>query len=226
MTGISDFDIAKTCIRLYADNAETDSFWDQIWPEDGGYAALKHLGDFDVVVWRGSTTSYDWALNFDAMPVIDGSLGMLHAGFVKGVWPLQDEITAALKASGRPVIVTGHSRGAAQGAIFAGHLVAAGLSPARLMVMGCPRPGYQKLADVLASGGVEIHSYKNCDDPITDVPFNIDLIGTACDFPYVHVSDFRHLEQAPAKLDKWGLFAAHHCELYVAGIQKYEKEHA
>lgn len=215
---MQDYDIGRICARLYDDSSLCDPFWHRIWPQDGGYAALRHEGAFDVVVWRGSATHYDWVMNFDALPVHDGSLGMLHAGFVKGVWPLQDEITAAVAR--RPVIVTGHSRGAAQAAIFAGHLVAAGKAPVQLMVMGCPRPGYQQLADVLKAGAVEIHSYKNGDDPVTDVPFRIDLVGKTCDLPYVPVGPYLPLYEKPAACDSWGFVAPHHIELYLAGLKK------
>lgn len=215
---MQDYDIGRICSRLYDDTSLCDPFWHRIWPQDGGYAALRHEGGFDVVVWRGSATSYDWALNFDCLPLKDGALGMLHAGFAKGVWPLQEEIADAVAR--RPVIVTGHSRGAAQACIFAGHLVAAGKAPVRLMVMGCPRPGYQQLADVLQAGGVDIHSYKNGDDPVTNVPFNIDLIGTKCDLPYVSVAPYIQLDEKPTPHDSWGPLAVHRIELYLAGLKK------
>lgn len=213
-----DLTTGEICVRLYADNVLHDRFWDRLWPQNGGYVGLKHTADADVIVWRGSTTVYDWLLNFDALPEADPDLGMLHAGFARGVRPVQDAITAAVQD--RPVIVTGHSRGAAQACIFAGHMVARGHPPVRLMVMGCPRPGYQKLADVLHTGGVEIHSYKNHGDPVTDVPFNIDLIGTACDLPYVQVAPFIPLPAPPGAEISLDPLAAHHWRLYMQGLRR------
>ncbi|MGB8601305.1 MAG: lipase family protein [Rhizomicrobium sp.] len=212
---LSDAAIAQICFRLYADTPSADPYWDHLWPQDGGFAAHKRVGDVDIVVWRGSVTAKDWLLNFDTVPAFDGALGLVHAGFVRGVWPLQDAITMAL---GAHVIVTGHSRGAAQATLFAGHLAAIGRAPVRLVTFGTPRPGYQQLADVLAAGKVAIASYKNLNDPVTDVPFAVDLIGTRCDLPYVHVAPFIQLAVQPDGGDVWGPVAPHHWQLYTRGL--------
>ena len=81
-----DLALAQLCARLYATTAPGD--WRRIWlPEDddGVCVALAHIGDWDVVVDRGSTTLQDWLRDFQALPhaIIDHPLWSLLGGLAK-----------------------------------------------------------------------------------------------------------------------------------------------
>ena len=218
---MNDYEISKICQRLYWDNSAMDLFWDKIWPIDGSYVAVKFVGETPVLVFRGSTTSYDWYLNFNADPEKDGSIGWIPRGFGLGFWPIQDEVMTYL--NGKSPIVTGHSRGAAVAAEAAGILACHGIKPERVVLMGCPRPGEQKLKDILSD--IPVANYKNGSDPITDVPFYIDLPGKHFDAKYIQVRDFTELNEKVKCSEEWPFnFEYHHIENYVAGIKKmYEK---
>lgn len=220
---MTDLEASLMIGRAYLENSAKDAYWSKVWPRDGGYVLAKEYGQTLYILWRGSYTPLDWLLNFTATPTKDGSIGMVHKGFVVGVWAVQDELDAyasSLCANKNitKIVVTGHSRGAAQACDYAGHAVMQGLPVTDLILFGCPRPGYQTLADILKNHKVNIRSYRNGDDPVTKVPFNIDLIGTTCDFPYVDVADFTQLHERPPKHDSWGIVADHHWQLYARGL--------
>jgi hypothetical protein len=208
MTELTDLDIGSLCLALYSD--QPDGFWDYFWPHDGGYVAIKRVGDVDVLIWRGSSTTLDWLDDLDTIPIVDPILGSVHKGFflgASGMWPQVDKVLQA------KVIVVGHSLGAGHASIYAGHMVAAlHKMPVRVVLFGSPRPGFQKLSDILAP--VTINSYKNRSDPVTDVPLYIEP-----DFLYVEPRPFIALDVAPPFQDSWGLFSDHHMQLYHTALQ-------
>lgn len=83
-----------------------------------------------------------------------------------------------------------------------------------MFLFGCPRPGDSVIRDTLS--GVPVRSIKNGDDPITDVPLDIEMIGE----DYIQPKDFE-LVNVPwhEPLPDWGPFNAHHIELYMAGCK-------
>jgi hypothetical protein len=217
---MSDAESAKDYMRIYADDPTKDSGYCWMAPINGGYVGLTKRAGVVYVDWRGSTTPKDWLWNFEADPTMDGSLGMLHKGFAKGVWAVQDTVTAQINSM--PCVVRGHSRGAAQAAIFAGHLTVLKHAPLRVVLWGCPRPGFSKLKELLAP--IPVASYKNLNDPVTDVPFCLDLPGHALDLPYEHVRRFTQLTARPNVIQAvWGLLAPHHMELYAKGLEQLSK---
>ncbi|SIO38681.1 Lipase (class 3) [Bradyrhizobium erythrophlei] len=76
--------------------------------------------------------------------------------------------------TGQPVIVTGHSLGAARAAVMCGLMVADGAAPAARVVFGEPKPGLMDFAERIKD--VPARSYRNGDalhhDLVTDVPFS------------------------------------------------------
>ena len=221
---MNDYEIAKICCRLYADDSEKDKFWDRIWTTDGSYAAVKFIEGKPVLVFRGSSTAYDWYLNFKADPERDGSVGWVPRGFGLGFWPIQDEVMAFLRGS--TPIVTGHSRGAAIACVAAGIMKCHGITPSKLVIMGCPRPGEDTLRSILSN--VPVSNYKNGSDPVTDVPFYIDLPGEYFDAKYVEVRDFIQLNVKVKCSESWpSTVEYHHYQNYLYGIgQKFLPENS
>ena len=198
--------IADTCdlvARLY----QTAEGWDHIWPDDGHYAAMQRVGNTDVVIWRGSTTILDWMDDFEDVPIEVPKLGRVERGFWVGVDAIADLIDSTL---GPDVVCAGHSLGAARALLHAARRLSKGLPVSCVTVFGSPKPGFQGVADVLAP--LTIWSYKNGDDPVTDVPGLI--------LPYVHPRQAFLIDEPPEPGDEWGLRARHHIELYQAGVRK------
>ena len=69
------------------------------------------------------------------------------------------------------VTLTGHSLGAARACILAGELAALSRPIAELILFGCPRPGFATLASMVQQSVQRIASYRNGNDPVTQVPW-------------------------------------------------------
>jgi hypothetical protein len=115
-----------------------------------------------------------------------------------------------------PIVITGHSLGAARAALLTGIMIEAGLPPARRVAFGEPKAGYRALAEFIAP--VPAVSYRNgnteAHDLITDMP------GVPW-LPYVHPVPLTYVNAAPPVDDPTGAFAWHHMGLYVAALAQF-----
>lgn len=201
---ISDRVLAGLC----ADSYDNSIVWDHIYPETDislVWAAIKKIDNTDVIVFRGSVTPEDWFQDFQAVPIYHNLLGGVEKGFLEGL----DEIYAKVSlVIGKNPIVTGHSLGAARACIFGGLLAATNNPPAATVGFGCPRPGYDKLTEILEP--IPVRLYRNRYDPVTEVPVPVPLL---C--PWQHPRYLIHLSVPP--LDD-GVLADHNITLYQAGV--------
>jgi hypothetical protein len=202
---LNDRELARVAHALYDYDGKTpDDYFNHLLPHDGGYVGVKNAPDGGTVeCWRGSTTLMDWIEDLRALPEYDPGLGAVHSGFLRGV----DSVVAELdKVSPCPTYVIGHSLGGGHAAIRAAGLILRARVPAKITLWGCPRPGFQRLADILARKRVT--SYRNRDDVVTKVPLNI-----APNLLYVDAAPFVQVDVAPVS-DLWGVLRDHHFALY------------
>lgn len=210
----SDVDLVNICARIYQ---STDG-WDHYdsGPDDGIAWALKKLDGFDVVVFRGSITAHDWAEDFRAFPTIT-RVGTVHYGFYDGMEKMHMEVSSMLT---QPVMVTGHSLGAARADILCALMVTGGKPPARRAVFGEPRPGMPDFAAFLKD--VPGHGYRNADahghDYVTDVPPQ--MFGG---LSFTHPKPLVDVSASPTGV---GPFRYHHIELYRAAMMAALQETA
>jgi hypothetical protein len=185
---------------------------------DGGICwAVGPLDDAALVVFRGSKTCVDWFRDLCCWPLdpVHTALGPVHAGFFAGMEVATLAIAPWLK--GRPLVIAGHSLGAARAWLYAGILKASipgypNQQPTkRVVTFGSPRPGFAKLAALL--GEIPSRSYRNRHDPVCCVPFAIPPL-----FPYVEPAPFTLIDAAPEPHDPWLGMADHHMELYAKGV--------
>ncbi len=114
------------------------------------------------------------------------------------------------------VFIAGHSRGAAEAALYAFSRIKRGLPVDGLYLFESPRPGNQVVRDTLASIEI-VRSIKNVGDPVTDVPLDLDLI----DEDYEDAAPFTMInEPYTPNLPDWGPVNPHHIELVQAGCRK------
>ena len=112
------------------------------------------------------------------------------------------------------IYIAGHSLGAARAALYAFSRIKRGLPVDGVFLFGCPRPGDAMIRDALSQ--IPVRSIKNGDDPITDVPLDIELI----DEDYCQPRDFEAVNVPwNDSLPDWGPFNAHHIELYQEGCK-------
>lgn len=163
-----------------------------------------------VFAFRGS---YDWEEWFSNLaPVVAGHaehhpvLGLVHAGFLATARRM---VPACLDvASGRPIVLVGHSRGGAVALVLAALLTASGRPPVEVVTFGAPRAGGEQMKALLM--GVEIRQYRRGADPVTEWP----------DAPFCHM---RALLPIGEQLH---LFGDHELSLYVEALDHGQESSA
>ena len=213
---ITDRRAAELCAALYQLPLSGPGPFDVVDNgDDGGVCrALAREGDTDVIVLRGSVTGLDWLRDVFALPYTSRRMGPVHHGFYLGMQNVWDDMKILLRPDA-PVVITGHSLGAARAAILTGMMVEAGRPPAARIVFGEPKPGYAQLADFIKS--VPARSYRAGDgaanhDIVTDQALPIPGLH------YVHPTPLTLLQCIPDPNDQSGPFVFHHMNLYLAGV--------
>lgn len=217
---ISDHAIANLVLGLYAYAGASPVAWDFYDPGEGSDVCHSVKIIDGTAHWglRGSITRRDWWHDAEAWAsVMDHwSLGPVQHGFAVGMDKAFLQVKDMLM-NASAVVVYGHSLGAARGCIGTGQLVIAGKCPVRRVGFGEPRPGMQRLADIIRN--VPACSYRNVGDAghdfVTDVPFSTP------DLPYVHPTPLTdvHGPLDAVTIRSLGLFAFHHMPSYAAALK-------
>jgi Lipase (class 3) len=219
----NDVDLVNLSAAIYDDTSN----WDHLDPgtEDGVFWGLKKLDGCDVVVFRGSITALDWWRDLRAAPLETKNIGTVHEGFHAGMEHTWTEIKAM---ANQPVVVTGHSLGAARADILCGIMAADKMPPVHCAVFGSPRPGLDDFAKIVRKGVPSRKSYVNGDDNgydrVSEVPLR--LFGKLA---FVHVTPPTMVCAPPPfeLIERYGLFGYHHIPLYVKAVTGYfAKEYA
>jgi hypothetical protein len=206
---MNDLDLIDICARLY--NPAANGAWDHLINDPECFCAIQHIAvDESVLVFRGSTTPLDWYRDMDEMPVDDPQIGHVHGGFFRGVRNRHQTVAALLRPK---VHVLGHSLGAARAMLSAGLMIANGIMPVTVRAWACPRPGFARLSQIVATCPDALW-WRNHHDPVTYVPF---LGGL-----YDHAGAMRRVDVPGAIDDPWFLLADHHLSLYRQGIVDVE----
>jgi hypothetical protein len=214
---VTDQDCISLILALYEYKGIPPVVWDHLdtgADDDGVYWAVKRWTDGTyIVVLRGSVTLGDFERDADTLVVYDPLLGPVHAGFVRGMHKVWSELKPIIGTA--HWVVTGHSLGAAETDDLAGIGVQSYNPPLRYVRFGEPRPGFQRLADILAH--VPGVSYINQDasghDTITDWPEPI-----LPKFPFTRPQELSPVSASPAPNDHWGPFRYHHAQLYAKAL--------
>lgn len=214
----TDIDLVNLSAAIY----QGTSSWDYIdtGTDDGVYWAIKNLDDCQVVVFRGSITPLDWWRDLRSLPIETNNIGTVHEGFHAGMEHMWADLKPMIT---KPVVITGHSLGAARADILCGLMVADKTPPARLVVFGEPRPGLADFANIISK--VSRASYRNGNnsghDRVWDVPLR--LFGKL-DFIHPTRPTIVYKEPSGDLFQKYGLFALHHITLYQAAVAAHLKE--
>lgn len=192
--------IARLCNLIYQNLS--DPTWKQVWQKDDVIVGHAVVEGVDFVILRGSVSTEDWLRDFEAVPVEDALLGTVHLGFLTGMDDVYAEVSAVV---GHSVAIGGHSLGGARARILAGLFVANGnKAEVMLCTFGSPKPGYQKLADILESGNVWHQSRRNALDVVPTLP----PLGE-----WVHTEQYLSVNVPAASI--FSEFSDHHMPLYL-----------
>lgn len=131
------------------------------------------------IVNQGTVDLAGWEADFDADPIYNPILGNVHCGFDMNLPALVNQLLPDIP-KGIPVIVSGHSKGAGEGAILAARLRLAGVNVVQAILFACPNAGYQRLSDWLADNISGI-SFRNAS---TEFPETGDPIPMLPDAPF------------------------------------------
>lgn len=120
----------------------------------------------------------DWANNFEAKPIHVAEVpGHVHAGFWEGVdrlWtkPFLAEVQRRLQAGpGRPLYITGHSKGGAMAHLAGMRFVQElGIQPEGVISFAGARPGTQDFADAYREWQIPSRRYEYGDDLVPHLP--------------------------------------------------------
>jgi hypothetical protein len=221
---ITDLEAAQLADAIYDPDDGTSFVWARSWDLIGVVARLYRSSTGDqALVFRGSETVEDWVRDFFTLPhtpIDHPAIGPVHAGAAIGLDTLLTVISPDL---GPDVTVIGHSLGGMRAVIFGALMVVAGTPPSRIVTFGAPRPGFMKLADILApvplaafrNGTGAMRSYGVSHDLVTDAILHIPGVA-----PYVRPREPQtDISAPPNPGDTLGPFAWHHSKLYVKGLQ-------
>lgn len=153
-----------------------------------GYGTLGREG-VPYVVYRGTQPDRikDIANDVRFLPMEWDGGGHVHRGFAEAESASWTQVSDWLGDRARgPVVVTGHSLGAAMAT-----LTAARLGEARLVTFGSPKVGDGDFAALFA--GRDVRRYVDCRDAVTTVPV---LFG------YRHLKGERYIDSAGRVLDQ------------------------
>lgn len=201
---MNDLDLLDVAARLY-DPAQA-AFWDHIFVDENCYCAIKYIDGGSVLVFRGSVSVFDWFNDLTEDPIEDHQLGAVHGGFYRGVRDKYQSVMAALKGE---TTVVGHSLGAARAMLFGGLMLANGPPPRAIRAWGCPRPGFSRLSEIVATCP-DARWYRNQSDPVTFVPWRLG--------DFKHCGEMRQVHATPIDGDEWGPLRDHHLSQYRAGM--------
>jgi pimeloyl-ACP methyl ester carboxylesterase len=147
--------------------------------------------EFSVLCFRGSDNVKAWMTNLDALPAPWRGEGKAHRGFaaaLDAVWPMAE---AAIRQASEPIVMTGHSLGAALATL------AASLQPdADLITFGSPRAGDAAFGASMERRQAESRRYVNNRDIVCRLPtarLGYQHVGT----PFLIDPDGRVSQSAP-----------------------------
>jgi triacylglycerol lipase len=153
---IADTDLVAAAAATYKNPATT---------EIADIYVVEQLVSRDTVIaFRGSWNVANWIRDLDWAPTLDPDLGFCHRGFARGARLFMSQYVP----TGNPVTLVGHSLGGALALAVGGIMAARGFRPIKIVTFGAPRVGMSKFLTTLE--GVEIHQYRNGNDPVTELP--------------------------------------------------------
>jgi Lipase (class 3) len=186
-------------------------------PREIDACLVGELADGLVIVFRGTLpldlhsvpTVRDWLGDFDADPIkATGFPGLVHEGFFGALSVLSASITAEVarqmagKPAGRPVLITGHSKGGAVAALAAWSLHSSGTA-VKVVTFASAKPGDAGFHDAYEAAGIDHTRYEYDNDIVPHLPLStggfIDVLSSLPRLPGLRdpFDDLRRFDYQP-----------------------------
>jgi hypothetical protein len=147
---------------------------------------VGEIADGLVIAFRGTLpldlhsipTLRDWLTDFQAAPIaVQGFPGLLHSGFsaaLSALSPLITDVLAKQMAAspGRPLYVTGHSKGGAMAALAAWSLHQSGITPAKVVTFAAAKPADAAFSRAFNAIRMNYARYEYDDDIVPHLPLS------------------------------------------------------
>jgi len=183
---------------------------------DGCEAVIRHVtASRPVLAFRGTTFDgaeilKDIVRDVRAWPAWEPGLGLVHLGFrrsLRAIWP---KLWEEPWFYNNDLVLTGHSKGAAEATLVAARMVVEDLRPRALVTFGSPRCVLGgRVARLLAGAGVVVRRYRHGRDIVPTVP----CLGGL----YDHVGAEINIGSPESGLD--GPFHDHRMQSYIDALK-------
>jgi hypothetical protein len=143
----------------------------EVYDSGADRAVITRRADCAIITVRGTANPAGWWSDFQIVPAVPRThpiLGPCEAGFLGGVEALYPVLRPHLGT--RPVVVQGHSRGAAMAPILAAFLAIDGFVPVYCLCWEAPWAVGLTCGTFLGRQPVPGRQYINGNDPVPNVP--------------------------------------------------------
>lgn len=161
------------CLDIYTPIDHT--YIQKIYTYKEAVCGIADIDGITYIVMQGTENREGWETDFDINPEHHCILGDLHGGFYEDAFNILLKVLPDLKRK-TPVIVTGHSKGAAEAVILSALLKLNNINNITNILFACPNIGKKEFADWLSKNisGVSYRNapycFKYIGDPIPLVP--------------------------------------------------------
>ena len=178
----------------------TPNIFDNIYRVGETTCGTVLYSDVLYVIFQGTENRAGWLADADIMPLYHSVLGNLHSGFYQNLPAMILQLAAHIKTllptiPTLKIIVSGHSKGAGEGAIAGPLLELTGFNVVQLILFACPNAGYQRLADWIAENMSGSVSYRNAPSDCTEFGDPVPLVPT---YPFVPPVPHTAIDVPPA----------------------------
>jgi hypothetical protein len=171
----------------------------------------RHEHGSFYIVCQGTKDWPGWMADADVVPFSHSQFGPVHAGFWRNIPALVTQLAVVIPAD-VPIYVTGHSKGAGEGALLGAELKRLGFDVTQLILFACPHPGYQPFADWLAVHLPNGVSYRNAPSGLAWLGDPVPMVWP---YPYVAPYPLHYIDVPPDGVKRAVDVEWHMGELYL-----------
>ncbi len=157
--------------------------------------ASSESGQFNILVFRGSSEYANWETNFTALQVDSGSGIAVHQGFLTALDSIWTGLIDILDQQTKPLMITGHSLGGALAVLCLSRVWKRWNTPVICYTFGAPRVGNSGFSDMLTS--TSNFRVVNAIDIVPQLPFDFGSVK------YAHAGQVCYIDKTGKLHSDW-----------------------